>query len=81
MVRLRHPRYGDFIGLEPDHRLRGSRNHLRYGRLCDGCRWSEWCRRFSVCWAAEKADIAAERLEPKPDPRWAGNAYRLKPLK
>ncbi len=37
-------------------------NGLVNGRLCDGCRWPERCKRDGLCWAAEKRLIASEAL-------------------
>lgn len=65
MVRLRHPR-ADLSQIVQVPVTERRRNELAAGEVCDGCRWPDRCQTDRLCWAAEKQDIAAERLEPRP---------------
>lgn len=72
-VQLRHPHPDTAdtrLGALDDDPVRNPPNRIRLGRVCDGCRWAGRCRQDRICWAAEKADIARERLQPYVKPVW-----------
>lgn len=51
------------VTLESEY-TRDDRSLKPAARSCDNCKWPDLCKADRLCWAAEKAAIAAERAAP-----------------